>query len=563
MKEGNFMKTWKKVGLGTVALASAAVLAACGSSSSSSSASARAPRIPIPSAIQTLDSSTVTDAYSMDVIGNVEEGLTRNNNGTPELALAKSIDVSKDGLTVTVKLKSGLKWSNGDKLTASDFVYAWERATDPKTASQYAYLFPEANIKNASEIEAGKAKPSTLGVTADSDTQLTLHLTTPAPYLKQLFTLAAFYPLNQKVVEQYGKQYGTSSDKTAYDGPFYFKKGSKGSWTGSNNTYTIYKNPNYYDKSAVKSTSVDIQVNSNANTGVSLYKQGKLDWTSVSSTELYPIYKNNKDTKKLPVSENEYIEYNQSGKGTTSTTVAKALKNYDIRKAISLATDAKGFINTVAPVDVPATSFTPTGSGTVNGKDFSVYAKQPYKYDTTEAKTYWEKGLKELGVTKLNISLETDSDSAVGKQTADFLSKSYESALPGLTITEKLVPFQQRLKDSENGNFDMVISLWGGDYAEPSTFINLFKDGSGFNDGKFVNTAYQDAITKATTMPDVNNTAARNKDYKTAEQALYKESSVTPLVFVNAADLVNPKLKGVVFNAVGLQFDLKEAYITK
>ena len=88
--------------------------------------------------------------------GNVEEGLTRvDSKGNAALALAKSIDVSKDGLTYTVTLRDNLKWSNGDKLTAKDFGYSWKRAVDPKTGSEYAYLM--GAVSGANDIISGKS----------------------------------------------------------------------------------------------------------------------------------------------------------------------------------------------------------------------------------------------------------------------------------------------------------------------------------------------------------------------------------------------------------------------
>lgn len=181
-----------------------------------------------------LDTTILTDQYSYDVAGNVEEGLTRvDSKGNAALALAKSIDVSKDGLTYTVTLKDNLKWSNGDKLTAKDFVYSWKRAVDPKTGSEYAYLM--GAVSGANDIISGKSSLDTLGIKAESDTEFTVTLAQPTPYFKFLLSEPVYYPLDQKVVDKYGKQYGTSSDKTVYNGPFMFK--SDKAWTGTNKNF--------------------------------------------------------------------------------------------------------------------------------------------------------------------------------------------------------------------------------------------------------------------------------------------------------------------------------------
>ena len=204
-----------------------------------------------------MDSSLATDTYSNIIIGNTNAGLTRvDKDGKAQPELAKSVDVSKDGLTYTFHLRDGLKWSNGDALTAKDFVYSWQRAVDPATASEYGYLL--GPVKNANEINGGKADKSTLGVKATDDKTFVVTLAQPTPYFEFLTANSVYYPLNQKVVEKYGKQYGTSSEKMVYSGPYKFEK-SKG-WNGSNQTFSIVKNDDYWDKSAVKTKEIDFQV---------------------------------------------------------------------------------------------------------------------------------------------------------------------------------------------------------------------------------------------------------------------------------------------------------------
>ena len=459
------MKQGKIIGLTSLIALSGIILVACGTKTSEQ----KNIKFSIPTDVASLDTTILTDQYSYDVAGNVEEGLTRvDSKGNAALALAKSIDVSKDGLTYTVTLRDNLKWSNGDRLTAKDFVYSWKRAVDPKTGSEYAYLM--GAVSGANDIISGKSSLDSLGIKAESDTEFTVTLAQPTPYFKFLLSEPVYYPLDQKVVDKYGKQYGTSSDKTVYNGPFMFKS-DKG-WTGTNKTFSIYANPNYYDKSAVKSKQIDFQVISNANTGAQLYKQGKLDFTLLSTTDLINANKKTKGYTVFKQARTDYIEYNQSGKNASSPDAQKALANQNIREALNLATNRAGVVKTALPGSTVATSFTPVGmSKTSTGEDFATYAKQDYRYDPTKAKDLWEKGLKELGLTKLTLSLEAAGDLAPSEATANFLQTAYQQNLPGLTVNLKLVPFKQRLNDAQNGNFDMVLSGWGGDYAEPSTFL--------------------------------------------------------------------------------------------
>ena len=549
------MKKVKIAGLTAAIILSGVALSACGSNT----AEQKNIKFSIPTDIGTLDSTLITDQYSYTLSGNVEEGLTRvDNKGNAALALAKSINISKDGLTYNIRLKDGLKWSNGDKLSAKDFVYAWQRAVNPKTGSEYAYLLE--GISGATDIINGKQDVATLGVKAESDTQLTITLAQPTPYFEFLLSQSVYYPLNQKVVEKYGKQYGTSSDKTVYDGPYMFK--SENSWTGTNKSFSIFANPNYYDKAAVKSKQIDFQVISNANTGAQLYKQGKLDFAQLPTTELINSNKKDKGYTTFKQARTDYIAYNQSGKNTSSPAVQKALLNQNIREALNLATNRQQIIDTALPGSTVATSFVPVGmSKTSTGQDFANYAKQGYDYQPAKAKALWEKGLKEVGLTKLTLNLEAAGDLDSAKTMADYLQTAYEQTLPNLKINLKLVPFKQRTNDELGGNFDALLSSWGGDYAEPSTFLQLFLTGQSYNDGKFSSAEYDNAYQAATTIPDVLNPSKVDEHYKTAESALYKGSYINPIDFQANSTLVNPEIKGLEFHSTGLAYDLKSAYI--
>ena len=162
----------------------------------------------------TMDPSKSTAAVDFDALQATGDGLYRNDkSGKPALALAESVEKSEDGLSLTFKLRSGLQWANGDALTAHNFVYGWQRTNDPKTASQYAYLF--SGIKNADAIQSGENTDlSSLGVTAVDDTTLEVQLEKPMPQLESVLTMAPFYPQNQKFVEKVGKKYGTAAKYT-------------------------------------------------------------------------------------------------------------------------------------------------------------------------------------------------------------------------------------------------------------------------------------------------------------------------------------------------------------
>ncbi|MBB5888523.1 peptide ABC transporter substrate-binding protein [Lactovum miscens] len=545
------MKINKTLSLGLVSASAIALLGSFGDTTSAN-VTTRNINYMLPGDILTLDASMAADVNSIDLLENVDAGLVRWDPKAQVVNdLAKSIEVSKDGLTYNITLRDGLKWSNGDKLTAQDFVYGWQRTIDPKTGSEYAYAL--APVANANDIMASKAPVSSLGIKSTDATHLTITLAQPTPYFEKLLTLSAYYPINQKFVEKVGKAYGSSSNTTLYNGPYKF--GSKNGWNGSNKSFTIVKNDNFYDAKNVKAPGVTFQVITNPTTAINLYKSGKLDFSSLPTKELIAANKSNKTYKSLPAPRTDSLQYNQSG-------IVPALSNEKIREAINLATNRKGLIATAAPNFSVLSTVTPTGLDTVpNGQDFSKYAAQPYKYDASKAANLFKEGLKEIGKDSLTLSLEGDEDNVFRKAAVDYLKANLEKDLPGLTINENLVPSKQRMQDAQNGNYEIILTSWGADYNEPSDYLMNYVTGSSLNTSFLSNPDFDKAYKAATTTPDVLDANKRYSDYKDAEAALYKASNINPIDTEAYSLLMNPKLKGIsTFNSAMI-FDLRHAQI--
>lgn len=542
------MDTWKKVAIGAAAVVVVGGgTRAAGLWGGSSSENSKNLSFQLPTPIQTLDISKNTDTYSGTIIGNSGANLMRvDSKGKAQLELAKSVKVSDDGLKYTVVLKNDLKWSDGSKLTAQDFVYSWQRIVDPKTASQYAYL--ASGVKNADKIAAGKADVDTLGVTAKGNT-ITFDLERPLPQFEYLLTFSNFMPQKQSFVTKEGKKYATTAATSLYSGPYKVE-----GWNGTNNSFKLIKNDNYWDAKNIKTKQIDVQVVQKPETAVQLYKQGKIDRVSIANTpELYNANKNNKDVSKAPEATTAYLQYNQTGKN-------KFLANAKIREALNLATNRKELTDQVtAGISTPATGLAPQGlAKTASGEDLAKFVAPGYKFDPKKAATLFQEGLKEVGESQATFTVTSDADSPAAKTTLDYLQGSWEKALPGLKINQKFVPFSQRIKDSQTQNFDIVVSLWSGDYPEGSTYYDIFKTGASNNNGQFKNEAYDAAVNKAEST-DALKTSARDNDYKMAEEALLKDSNFNPLYFRAGYALQNPKVTGIILNSTGLNQDWKLA----
>lgn len=549
------MRKWKKLSALSLGVVALSALAACSSSSkTSSSSSTDTINWYTPTEIITLDISKNTDRYSSLAIGNSESNLLRvDSKGKLQPDLASKVEVSEDGKTITATLRDNLKWSDGSSLTAEDFVYTWQRIVDPATAAEYAYLTTDAHLLNADKIISGEITDlNELGVKADGN-KVIFTLTSAAPQFESLLTFSNFVPQQKSFVEKAGKDYGTTSDKQIYSGPYIVKD-----WNGTSGTFKLVKNDNYWDAKNVKTKTIKVQAVKKPDTAVQMYKQGELDFANISGTSaIYNANKNNKDAIDIEEARSTYLVYNETGS-------VKALTNEKIRKALNLATDREGVVD--AAVDTgskAATALAPTGlSKLTDGTDLNKFVSQDYKYDKEEAKKLFKEGLAELGEDKVTLTLTADSDNPATKAAVDYLKDSWEETLPGLTVDEKFVTFKQRLEDAKSQNFEVAMVSWGGDYPEGSTFYGLFTTQSAYNYGKFSSQAYDDAYNKALTT-DALETDKAAQDYKDAEKALYDGALYNPLFYLSNKGLQNPNIKGLVRNSTGLTVDFTYAYKTK
>jgi len=546
------LKTAAKVT--AVAGASLLFLAACGSKSSSSSSSSKQVANWTESAeLPTMDLSKSTDVVSSDMLNNTNEGLYRiGKNGSITPGIAKATKVSNGGKTYTFTLRKNAKWSNGDKVTAKDFVYGWQRTVDPKTASQYAYLY--SGIKNADQIANGKKAVSTLGIKADGDYKLTVTLDKPIAYFKKLMGFVNFFPQSESAVKKYGSKYGTTSADMVYNGPYKMT-----GWKGTNLTWSLKKNNNYWDKKNVKMSAINYQVVKDPSTGLNLFNSNKVDYTTLSSTQV-KNYKTNKDYLVRKTASTFYVEFNRDD---SNKTLAKAFKNKKIRQAMSLAINRKEFVkNTLGDGSTVSKGYVSQdlAKNPKTGKDFTsdAYVASSVEYDQAKAKQLFKEGMKEIGETKLSVKLLSD-DTDGAKKTTEYIQGAWEK-LPGMSVTNQNVPFKTRLARSQAGNFDTVISAWNADFTDPISFLSLFTSSNSYNNGKYNSPAYDSAITKAEGS-DSNDTSARWSDMVSAEKQLMNDQGVIPIYQQAAATLTRTKFKGIIYNTAGTNYNLKYMHV--
>lgn len=533
------------------------VLAACGKHNSQSSgngkyASSQVLNLSYPSSLDSIDISNMSGYGST---GNIFESLYRlGKNGSITPGLAKSTKVSKDGKTYTFTIRNA-KWSDGSKITAQDFVYSWKRTVTPATKSQYAYLF--SGVKNADEIVAGKKSPSTLGVKAQGEHTFIVTLDKPITYFKKLMTYPLFGPISEKAVKKWGNKYATKAQYMLYSGPFKLT-----GWTGTNNSWQFVKNNQYWDKKAVHLQKINYTVNESTTTTLNLFQEKKLDLTQLASEQVKNM-KSSSDYTTYPYSITAFLVYNFQD---SNATIKKALNNAKIRQAISLSINRKTLVkNVIGDASTVSKTFVPQDlvKDAKTGKDFADEStvKNSTSYNKALAQKLWKQGLKETGIKKLSIQLLASNDEP-NKPISQYLKSALEKNLDGLTVNLSNIPSKVASSRAQSGDFDLYLSGWGADFNDPISHLQIMTNNSGYNYGKYNSSTYNALVNKAQNQ-DANDTSARWQDMINAEKTIMKDQGITPLYQTIYSYLQNPKVKGIIHNTAGTQWNYKYAYIAK
>lgn len=499
--------------------------------------------------IPSMDPSMATDEYGFQFLGASMEGLYRlDENAEPTEGIATDHEVSEDGLTWTFTLREDAEWSNGDPVTAHDFVYAWQRAVDPDTGSEYGPFMLGDVIKNANEVNAGDVDVEDLGVEADGDYTLVVELEEPIAYFESLTTFGTFLPLNEEFVEEQGDDFATSTDTLLFNGPFILDN-----WTSTAQEWDLVKNEDYWDADTVQLEKMNHVVVKDPQTQVNLYETGDVDRATISS-DLVDQYASHEDYVVTPETSVFYLKLNQ--------TRNEALANENIRAAISRAFDKEALVNEilnngsiVANGMIPA-DFAPLPD---SGEDFREASGDLMTYDLDEAEEYWEKGLEELGTDSVELEL-LGGDTETAKVMDEYLANQLSTNLPGLEITLKSVPFEQRLDLDTSMDYDIQNAGWGPDYLDPYTFLSLWVTDGGNNMMGYSNEEYDKLLEETLTTKATDN-EARYENFLEAEKILFEDAAIAPIYQSAKAQLISPKIQGVFVNPFGATYEYKWASV--
>ena len=495
--------------------------------------------------VESLDPQVATDGTSFEVIANYTDGLTQMDaDGAAVPAIAESWDVSEDGTIYTFHLREDANWSNGEPVTANDFVFAWQRAADPALASEYSYMLSDlGQIKNAAAIIAGEMDKSELGVKAIDDKTLEVTLEVPVSYFLSLMYFPTFYPVNQAFFEGLADgTFGTSPETVLSNGAFVLT-----SYEPAALSFSLTKNADYYDADKVQLDGLNYQVIKDSQQAYMSYQNGDLDIVMLSGDQVEQV----EGDPELNITGAGYLWYL-----TLNMHDVPALNNQNMRLALSNAVNRASIVGDVVKDGSVATytAVPPQFAAGPDGSDFSAdqtMFSDVCSDDTAKAAAYYEAAKAELGTDTFEFELLVE-DQTETQNVAAVIKDQVEKALPGVTLNIKVEPKKQRVADIQDGNYEVCLTRWGPDYADPMTYLNMWITGCSNNYGLWSNADYDAIIADCTTGAYVTDAEARWSAMYDAEKIVMDQAVIVPLYTKANANMIKTGVEGIEFHPVAL-----------
>lgn len=483
-----------------------------------------------------LDPNLATGLGDAKILNAIFEGLVSADEESLKTipAAARKWTVSEDGKTYTFYIDPNARWSNGDKLSAKDFEFAWRRILNPKLGAEYAsMLFP---IKNARDVSRGLLPPEELGARALGDDIFEVRLERPTPYFLDMLYHCAFFPLHEATLKKFNAQSSrdaiwTRPQNIVSNGPFILKE-----WR-INEKVEVVKNPFYRESESIFLQKIIFLPISNVNTEDRAFRAGQLHLTeSVAPSRLGEISASAPETlRNAPWLGVYYYAINNS---------RPPLDNPRVRKALSMAIDRRLIIsNFLKGGQNPAFSFVPFGMA-----DFDeTFDEEKFISENAEEA---KKLLSEAGFPdgknfpKIRISYNTSEQH---KPIAEAIQRMWKKHL---NIDAELynLSWPAYLSARSEGDFEISRASWVADFAAPESFLHIFRSESGLNHGKYSNKKFDellDSAEKAKTSED------RFSKLREAESILVKEdAAIIPIYFYKKVHLVSPILQNWKENAL-------------
>ncbi|MGA3006495.1 MAG: peptide ABC transporter substrate-binding protein [Opitutaceae bacterium] len=454
------------------------------------------------------------------------EGLTCIDEKTSQAVpgVAERWDLSSDGLVYTFHLRADAAWSNGDPVTADDFVYSFHRILSPGFASEYSYLL--YFIKNAEAFNRGRiADFDQVGARALDARTLRITLDHPCPFLPVVAAHQAWFPVHRATIETFGKmdQRGTLWTRPGNlvgDGPFVLKEWSP------NSRIIVVKNPLYWDAARNHLNAVVFYPTDDIATDESNFRAGQVHLTYQLLPERIAYYRREAPQflRLDPFIETEFLQFNVT---------QPPLNDPRVRQALARAIDRGAIARDVLYGSCqPATALTPPDTA-----GYTPEAKIPT--DFAAARALLAQAGYPGGKNFPALEIQTKNDN-IWRAVADAIQETWKREL-GIRVGISSLEQKTWLANAQALHYQISFYRWIGDYDDPSTFLDLFKSDSGNNETGWADPGYDRLNNEADRAPDP---ARRNALMQKAEALLLDEAPLAPIYYGTRTYLIQPCVKG-------------------
>ena len=491
-----------------------------------------------------LDSTRATDSVSGQILGHVMEGLVRYDEFdriVPGVAERWEIGPSE----AVFHLRNDSRWSDGTPVTAHDFVFAWRKALEPATASEYAFILYA--IENARAVNEGELPATALGATAVDDLTLAVRLERPIGYFDKLVAFPTYYPIKQAFHEGRDGRYGADAEDLLYNGPFVIERWVHGA------QLRMARNDAYWGRERIRLNAIDYAyVTSDVNATLNLYKDGRVAIAGLDAETLHDALEQRWKLERFNDGSVFFIEFNHRPSRLTH--------NRNLRKAIQFVLDPAELVYKVIklPGNTPGESLFPVWLKGVDGYFRQEYPAPEHRVDIPRAREYLARAKRELGLDPLPPLILLSGDSPAASKESEYFQEAFASTL-GIEVKLDRQIFKQRLAKMTAGEFDLVLAGWGPDYADPLTFGDLFASWNRNNRGQYDNPKLDEwvQIAQSSLVPE-----ERMRAFDQVQKIIYDDAVILPTYERGSVYVRNPRLNGVVRRAVGTDPDYTGAYIT-
>lgn len=464
-----------------------------------------------------LDPALAQGTHESWVLDHAFEGLMKlDQEGHVVEGMAESYTLSEDDLTYTFTLRDGIKWSNGEPITAEDFVYTWKRALDPDLAADYAHQL--YYVKGGEAYNSGTGSIDDVAVKALDEKTLEVTLEAPTAYFLEMTSFYTYYPVSKAVVEA-NPDWAKSAESHVSNGPFSLTEWEHGA------SLKLRKNPNYYDADKVKLDGIDLTIIEDENTTWQAYEGGEYDLLLPLPQAVVAKMKAENNPELVIGNEVATYYYNLNNE-------IKPFNNAKVRRGLAITLDREIITDKIAQGgQIPAEGVVPFGLFDEEGKEYRDKVGNLIDFNVEEGKKLFEEGLAEEGMTLADFNSQNFvllyNTNEAHKKIAQTAQEMWRNTL-GAEIQLENVEFQVKLDREKAGDYNISRAGWIGDYMDPITFIELWYSTSSFNDANYNNPEYDALVDIIKGTADQN---VRFEAIRKAEQMVMEDMPIIPVYF--------------------------------